>query len=449
MAISRMDMERQLRNMGGLMTLEEPRQGYFLGKLVRKAKKAVKKVVKSPLGKAALIGGGLGLLGGAKFLGGQGIFAGGQGLGRFRNLANLIRPAATNVTGKRGLLSGLFYDKDGAFSLGRTALTGLTGAAVAAPFLMGGDEEEIDPGVDVSGIQPMVAGIRDQAREFYRNPASRADSGLFFMPQQRFVQDSFFAADGGLADIPREGYRVGGGILQKAGQMMKAGVGKVKSLFDDADINLSIRDEDVMTDAGLQAQATGLDVFITPKSKKAIKVMEDLVDEGYNIAKEVDGSYSVSSIDEGALDIIAKKLRLGGDDLKDFMKSYEDYQGGLRSTGSEEDMIYEALRQRKAEGGIMDLGGMEKDYREGGFVPIGKEERADDVPARLSKNEFVFTADAVRNAGGGDIDKGAEVMQNMMDNLEAGGMISEESQGKENPAQAMFDQAQMLESRIV
>ena len=81
--------------------------------------------------------------------------------------------------------------------------------------------------------------------------------------------------------------------------------------------------------------------------------------------------------------------------------------------------------------------------------PIGKEERADDVPARLSKNEFVFTADAVRNAGGGDIDKGAEVMQNMMDNLEAGGTISEESQGKENPAQAMFDQAQMLESRIV
>ena len=81
-------------------------------------------------------------------------------------------------------------------------------------------------------------------------------------------------------------------------------------------------------------------------------------------------------------------------------------------------------------------------------VPIGAEERADDVPARLSKNEFVFTADAVRNAGGGDIDKGAEVMQNMMDNLEAGGMISEESQGKENPAQAMFDQAQMLESRI-
>ena len=100
------------------------------------------------------------------------------------------------------------------------------------------------------------------------------------------------------------------------------------------------------------------------------------------------------------------------------------------------------------EGGLMDLGGLEKDYRTGGFVELGAEERADDVPARLSKNEFVFTADAVRNAGGGDIDKGAEVMQNMMDNLEAGGTISEESQGMENPAQAMFDQAQMLEGRL-
>ena len=64
MAISRSDMERQLRNMGGIMSLEDPRQGYFLGKLVRKAKKAVKKVVKSPVGKAALLAGGAGLLGG-------------------------------------------------------------------------------------------------------------------------------------------------------------------------------------------------------------------------------------------------------------------------------------------------------------------------------------------------------------------------------------------------
>ena len=98
----------------------------------------------------------------------------------------------------------------------------------------------------------------------------------------------------------------------------------------------------------------------------------------------------------------------------------------------------------KAEGGLMDLGGMEKDYRaEGGFVPIGEYEKKDDVPARLSVNEFVFTADAVRGAGQGDIDKGAEIMENMMENLENGGTVSEESQGNKG-AQQMFETSERL-----
>ena len=93
---------------------------------------------------------------------------------------------------------------------------------------------------------------------------------------------------------------------------------------------------------------------------------------------------------------------------------------------------------------LIDMDGMEKDYREtGGFVEMGRMEKADDVPARLSKNEFVFTADAVRNAGEGDIDKGAEVMYNMMKNLEAGGEVSEESQGLEG-AKEMFQTSQRL-----
>jgi len=77
-------------------------------------------------------------------------------------------------------------------------------------------------------------------------------------------------------------------------------------------------------------------------------------------------------------------------------------------------------RIKRDNGGIMDLGGMEKDYRfNGGFVPIGAYEKKDDVPARLSKNEFVFTADAVRAAGGGSINKGAKRMYETMKNLEA------------------------------
>jgi hypothetical protein len=86
MAISRMNMERQMRNMGGIMTLDDPRQGYFLGKLVKKITKPIKKIVKSPIGKAALLGAAAYGLGGAKFLGGKGMFTGGQGLSRFSNL---------------------------------------------------------------------------------------------------------------------------------------------------------------------------------------------------------------------------------------------------------------------------------------------------------------------------------------------------------------------------
>jgi len=299
MAISRMQIPRELMADGGIMTLEEPRQGFFLGKIVKKAKRAVKKITKSPLGKAAIIAGlGYGL-GGAKFLGGQGIFSGGQGLSRFANLKNLFLPAATNPLGKRGLLAGLAFDPQGNFSLGRAALSGLGAAAIAAPFLMGGDEEEVVEEAPFSETPSTISDIVDQAR--------RQDASLRFLPKPKFV-DNFYLANGGLAAFGE--------------------------------------------------------------------------------------------------------------------------------------------REPMQEGGIMDLGGMEKDYRTGGFVDLGAEERADDVPARLSKNEFVFTADAVRNAGGGDIDEGARVMQNMMDNLEAGGTISEESQGM-NPAQEMFDQAQMMENRIV
>jgi len=103
----------------------------------------------------------------------------------------------------------------------------------------------------------------------------------------------------------------------------------------------------------------------------------------------------------------------------------------LREDGfSQEEAIEEAIRQLSEnmaqggiiglkEGGMLNFGGREMDLRTGGFVPIGKKERADDVPARLSKNEFVMTADAVRAAGGGSVNKGAQRMYDVMNKLEA------------------------------
>ena len=126
----------------------------------------------------------------------------------------------------------------------------------------------------------------------------------------------------------------------------------------------------------------------------------------------------------------------GGEDLsedanyKGWVKTYEMNPDVAALNQNHAKYLSFYNRTKKAEGGLMDLGGMEKDYRaEGGFVPIGKREKADDVPARLSVNEFVFTADAVRNAGGGDVDQGAEVMERVMKHLEAGGQMSRESQG--------------------
>ena len=118
--------------------------------------------------------------------------------------------------------------------------------------------------------------------------------------------------------------------------------------------------------------------------------------------------------------------------LEEYLRRKEEYERRKDLATTQE--VAQGGRIGAEKGGIMpllDMGGMEKDYRQdGGFVPIGRKEKADDVPARLSKNEFVFTADAVRAAGGGDIDQGAQRMYNVMKNLEAGGEISEQSQGK-------------------
>ena len=106
---------------------------------------------------------------------------------------------------------------------------------------------------------------------------------------------------------------------------------------------------------------------------------------------------------------------------------YELYAPQMYMSGEMEKPEFEFIQTeildkevpKMKEGGIMDLGGKEMDLRNGGFVPIGKKERADDVPARLSKNEFVMTADAVRAAGGGSVNKGAKRMYNLMNSLEA------------------------------
>ena len=316
MAISRSDMERQLRKEGGIMTLEDAKKmappgeslayinadeaallkalggagedvngtgikSYFFKKLFRKAKRAVKKVVKSPIGK-------LGFLAAATLPFG-GPVAAAKGLG--------------------GLFGGLGTKIKG-LSLGQQL--GLIGGASGLAGLLAGKEAEDDEELADE------IGYRGEGLDIDRivRLAKANDPQFRFLPQMAF----------------RRGFEEGGSALT------------------DDDLEQMVRD------FNKQADMTGSPLITLKELKKIL---------GEDITK-------------------ARKFKVG-----------------------------------KADGGIMDLGGMEMDLRGGGFVPLGAKEKADDVPARLSKNEFVMTADAVRAAGGGSVDKGADKMYKLMKDLEA------------------------------
>ncbi len=517
MAISNMQQARQLRAGGGIMALREPRQGYFLGKAVKKIGRGLKKVIKSPLGKAALIGGAAYGLGGARFLGGDGILKGGQGLKRFGNVLNLFRASGKGgaAEGKRGALAGLFYDDKGKFSAGRAALTGLGTLAFAAPYFQKPEEEVEEESFSIT--PGSIADIRYQAR--------MRDPSLAFMPQARYVQPNFYLAKGGMVNLANGGgageqqmlqmlqaeyakYRQQGGtmpfkqfaqmIMQQQPTQMAANGGRIGFL------NGGLSTYEIISLKNLGYDTKGGTVL---KPFGGVKVLKDILRVnnmaeggriGYanagpvvdqevvneDIQEVVSNPNPMAELNMLAIEIFNKPYNQLNDREQEALQMFISKNPEKEIIDTDETMVEDRVqvadggmmdymssanpmaksyimedtdivnmyrpsdsRQMAAEGGIMDLGGMEKDYRaEGGFVPIGAKEKADDVPARLSKNEFVFTADAVRNAGGGDIDEGAAVMERLMNNLEQGGKVSEESQG--NPAQEMFDTAQQLESRI-
>ena len=375
MAISRSDMERQLRNMGGIMSLQDPRQGYFLGKLVKKAKRAVKKVVKSPIGKAALLGAAAFGIPGTQFGGflGKGALGGLKGklfgtaaskaAGPFSYLQGT--PFSKGILGKLGLTKG--GGSMGLTSLGKIAgITGLSGLAGLMAAKEQDDEEEFDLSKVDRGEGLNILDIVARAR--------KNDPEFRFLPGAEFT--------GAYAE---------GGEVDKKTTM-------IKDMLDrGADDDLiktmtgaSQEEINSVKTAQAEGKAEGGGVGSLAMNEENVK-QKFVSDEAGAIPKKGGG---VTPDDMG-------KLKQSDFD------SEEDYQRYLRQLN------------KKAEGGLMDLGGMEMDLRGGGFVPLGAKEKADDVPARLSKNEFVMTADAVRAAGGGSVDKGADKMYNLMKDLES------------------------------
>ena len=321
MAISRPQINRQLRKDGGILTIDDARRmappgedlayinkdeaallkslggagedingtgikSYFLKKVFRKAKKAVKKVVKSPVGKAAILGALTFGIPGTQFGG----LAGGKGLAGLKGkLFGKTLSMGGNLGRGTGLLSKTpgFFGKlgltKGGGSLGLTGLgkiAGITGLSGLAGLMAAGeaeDEDEIDLSKLDRGEGLDIADIVKRAK--------LQDSEFRFLPGAEFTDA--YAAEGG---------RIG---KQEGGEVDKS------------------------------------------------KMIKDMIDRG-------------------------------ADD--DLIKS-------ITGASQEEiDSVKNNQAEGKAEGGLMNLGGMEMDLRGGGFVPLGAKEKADDVPARLSKN---------------------------------------------------------------
>ena len=143
------------------------------------------------------------------------------------------------------------------------------------------------------------------------------------------------------------------------------------------------------------------------------KVEDESIKESVKMVSDMPDMDLMDLIEE--FEIIFKRKPMSMEELKQFYR--ETYE--MESPVKMKEKIREKITVEAKDGGLMDLGGKEMDLRGGGFVPIGKKERADDVPARLSKNEFVMTADAVRAAGGGSVNEGAKRMYKVMNDLEA------------------------------
>jgi hypothetical protein len=288
------------------------RQAYGLGSIVKKATKAVKKIVKSDIGKAAI--------GLASLYYGPKLFGADKGFSSWKDV-NFLKS---------------MQDKPLPWILGASAAAGLASS----------QEEEED--LDQISSREDNSGLREQMATY--------------KPFRFELQSPYrLAANGG-----RIGYEEGGNI-------------------NPADL---------------------------PMSREGLPTYEDI-----ETGEEVDYPYknkersSAPDIDAELFQMYLDAIGSGKIPRSTTFDQYKELMGEKASMGPERTMANE--------GGLMSLGGNEMDLRGGGFVPLGAKEKADDVPARLSKNEFVFTADAVRAAGGGDVDRGANLMYKTMKNLES------------------------------
>ena len=338
MSITRSQIARQLMAEGGA-----PRQGYFLGDIVRKIKDdLIPNELKSPLGAAAT-------LGGLYYLGGKG----------------------------------------------------------DAPDAIKGDMSALDK--ILGGVKRIGGGIKKAV-------TSDTAKDIVFGQKKSETETNPDQRSGGIlgALLSPTGLSLGAGLL--AGALTKD---EDDPLYTGQSVGLNLRDIRKLANITDPRTGSAIGLNFLPETRFRQFTPEQMA-ETYAATEPVEFTEQRESADTGG--------RIGFDDGGENLASDPNYKGWVKVYEKNPDLAEmndnhsRYLRfynsQSKSGGGLMNLGGNEMDLRGGGFVPIGVREKADDVPARLSKNEFVFTADAVRAAGGGSVDKGADLMYKTMKQLE-------------------------------
>ena len=423
MAITRTQIARQLQNRGGITNMSV-RQHYGLGSIVKKAvkgvSKAAKNIVSSDLGKAALLAAGTYYAGGGNLFGlqraglstpgfafsnlpGAGLFTGGGST--IGTLGNLTKGSNALVLGKG---SGM-----------GTGAKLLAGAAGLTGFLasQGLEEEEIE------AIKQDPESLKVYLRRYYTNlnpPTADTDADTYnkevedFVTSQTAEYSTSFATGGRVnrrLGSPEEGegimmieqreeiaggpYTTGNDVKDAFGVWNNSDQG-VKELYEGF--------IDFFKSGDWRDQIQGSK--IKTKTKRMASAPDPLA-ELNNLSISVFNK-PYNSLNEMEME-----------QLTEFMSNKKAEGGPINNIDKMDFKVGQGvaslpIRQNKA--GVKEL-----DLRSsGGFIPpIGTKEKADDVPAMLSNNEFVFTADAVRAAGGGNVEKGAQRMYDTMKKLES------------------------------
>ena len=344
-------MKRQLRMGGGIMDVV-PRERALLGgikKAVKKVGRTVKKIAKSDIGKAAILGaiafgipglGASGGLGGGIF--GRASFGGAApGIFGFGGIGNALAAGKTAL----GLEGAVKKEASKKLGLGKTLeimaggslLGGLAAKAEA------GDEEAIEATRNVDALKSYLRQGYRNLKSFVKEDGSEDEQALEAQVNRDVAE--YTAGQGGYA----EGGRIG---------------------FDEG-------------------------------TDEKIKMIKDMLSRG----ADDDTIMTITGASQAEIDQIKNSKAMGGR-----MDTPSD--NAVQASG------IEGLPIRQNPKGVKEL-----DLRKtGGFIPpVGIKEKEDDIPAMLSNNEFVFTADAVRGAGDGDVNLGAQRMYDTMKKLEAGG----------------------------